>query len=373
MSSKSSGRSSAALDHHASLLPASAHRASSHNRVRAGLKNGTAILSSGPLIANDLGAPTMGQVRLGALPDPQLVAMRTGPARMTRSSPGTQLFNLLKRLRIPRSASRRDDPLPTSGYPATGKWAVQMGEHPVVGGLGGHTFLNVVNPKGDVVFQVHGYQVERDTGQIDRGGFGKPLQLMPFAYLGNQINIRGTVLHPPLTITNQRRVPEMLDRVLRAADRIYERNVEYYPVTLRYEAQNSNSVTNTLGKIMAQYAPGLSNDNAITYYNTPGDDRDLVSGRLLVPNGTRDLVPTDRVDGPRMTHRQFDRWRRQYGRLSRLAEVRHRYPPGVDPYNPDTFDPAKRPPRHNRSADNNGDTRMVMGPPTPPSLGPRRA
>ena len=282
------------------------------------------------------------------------------PPSISRSAPGSQLFRMLRGLRIPKSPRQQALALPTSGYPATNRWSVQLGEHPVAGGLGGHSFLNVVNPQGEVVFQLHGYQVDRTTGRIDHGAHGKPLQLMPFAYLGNQITTSGTVLHPPIPLTNQRNMPAMLDELMRAADRMYERNFEYFPVRLGGEAQNSNSVTNTFARIMARYAPGISNDNSITYYNTPGEDRDLVTGRRLLPREPREIIPVNRIQGPRFTHRGFDQWRSQFGRLRRVAEVRHRYPPGVDPYNPGTFDPRTRP--------RPDDTRMVSAPMNVPNF-----
>ena len=302
---------------------------SKHPTRRTILKNGAAaILASGPL-AGIAAAHTTNEPG--------------HPPLLSSSAPGSQLFRILRRLRIPKSPRQQALDLPTSGYPATNRWSVQLGEHPVAGGLGGHSFLNVVNPQGEVVFQLHGYQVDRNTGRIDHGAFGRPLQLMPFAYLGNQITTAGTVLHPPIPLTNQRNMPAMLDELMRAADRMYERNFEYFPVRLGGEAQNSNSVTGTFARIMARYAPGITNDNAVTYYNTPGDDRDLVSGRRLLPPEPRAIIPADRIQEPRFTHRGFDRWRSQFGRLQRVAEVRHRYPPGVDPYNPATFDPRTRP------------------------------
>lgn len=321
------------------------------------LRNGSSPLPSGPLISNSLQLP-------GLTP----AAFHAPMARLSRSAPGQQLFQILNRLRIPKSPRQKAEPFPTSGYPATGKWSVQLGERSVAGGLGGHSFLNLVNPQGEVVFQIHGYQVDRKTGEIDRGGFNKPLQLMPFAYLGNSVTENGTVLHPPIAITDQRKVPEMLDRVMRASDRIYERNVEYYAVTLRGEAQNSNSVTNTLGRIMAEYAPGLSNDNSITYFNTPGDDRDLLSGPLLMPRQPREIIPKDQITEPRLTHREFGNWRANFGRLRRVAEFRHRYPPGVDPNRPETYDA----PRRGGRPGNLSDSRMAQIPErdVPPSSGP---
>ena len=314
---------------------------------RSVLKGGAAILVSGPLAGIAAAHTTNEPDHLPSI---------------ARSAPGSQLFRIIRRLRIPKSPRQQALDLPTSGYPATNRWSVQLGEHPVAGGLGGHSFLNVVNPQGEVVFQMHGYQVDRETGELDRGAFGKPLQLMPFAYLGNQITNSGTMLHPPIPLTNQRNMPAMLDDLMRAADRIYERNFEYFPVRLGGEAQNSNSVTNTFARIMARYAPGISNDNSLTYYNTPGDDRDLITGRRLLPPQQRDIIPAERVEGPRFTHRGFNRWREQYGRLRRVAEVRHRYPPGVDPYDPSTFDPANRPRPQQH------DSRMFAGPINPPTF-----
>ncbi|MEM6902498.1 MAG: hypothetical protein AAF556_04590, partial [Pseudomonadota bacterium] len=243
--------------------------------------------------------------------------------------------------------------LPNSGYPANGEWSVQLGETGIVGELGGHQFINLVDPEGKVRLQIHGFQVDRADGSLQLNEFGRDAQLKAFAFTGDKYGAADRVLHPPvpLGLGSDPNLPpqQLIQELAQTADTINSRNIDYYPIAIpgtdppRFfaESQNSNSVINTMGDVIRKYAPDFRNDNEITYFHTPGDDRNL-TGPLLERDPDNRLAPAPIGEIPPFSMENGRQWAEYVSGVGKSgpmgAPKDPDYPPGISPLQPATYD-----------------------------------
>lgn len=173
--------------------------------------------------------------------------------------------------KVRRSASN-------SGYAGTGSWAVQLGEAAIdTGDI--RLFINVVDPFGGVVLQLHGMPTDRTFGDVLPRGTDIECQLRVYAFLGDFFGDVERVLHPPMPVGSHQQLQVLVSELAVVADVISDANIDYCPadiIAAGDDAQNGNSVISTLAAVIARHVPDFDPAATVGWQVLPGVSRNLM-------------------------------------------------------------------------------------------------
>ena len=168
------------------------------------------------------------------------------------------------------------------GYPATGHWAVQLGEADLPG-EDVRLFINIVDPFGTVVLQLHGFATDRNFGDMLVHGGDWEHQLRVYAFTGDFFGDVKRVLHAPMPVGDHGCMQALMAELAETADWINDANIDYMPVRAVPHAatdddlhgQTENSVIRTLATVIASYVRDFPINALVSWQQPAGAARDL--------------------------------------------------------------------------------------------------
>jgi hypothetical protein len=167
-------------------------------------------------------------------------------------------------------------------YPGTGYWAVQLGEADMAG-EDTRLFINIVDPFGAIILQLHGFATDRNFGDMLVHGADWEHQLRVYAFMGDFFGDVKRVLHAPQPVGDLDRMQALLGALAQTADTINDMNVDFMPVqsvphaALNHDphGQTENSVIRTLATVIAAYVRDFPIDALVGWRQPTGVRRDL--------------------------------------------------------------------------------------------------
>lgn len=183
-----------------------------------------------------------------------------------------------------------------SGYPATGAWAVQLGEADIPNEPT-RLFLNMVDPMGAIVLQLQGIATDRNFGDMVIHGGDWDHQLRVYAFAGDFFGDVPRFLHRPFVIGDVIDMQVLLGALAEAADVITRKNIDFMPTTLESacetvaDAQNENSVIRSLLSVVIAQYPDFPINETVGWCKPAGFERDLGTA-VAQPFGSADEQPS---------------------------------------------------------------------------------
>ncbi|MEO0392068.1 MAG: hypothetical protein AAF213_02345 [Pseudomonadota bacterium] len=203
-----------------------------------------------------------------------------------------------------------------SGYPALGQWGLQLGEA-MVADEAPRLFLNIVDPLGAIVLQLHGIATDRNFGDMCIHGGDWDHQLQVYAFAGDFFGDVPRFLHRPFAVGDHVDAQVLLGSLADLADHIADANVDFMPTTLDSacdtvaDAQNENSVIRSLLSVVSAQYPDFPIHDMVGWHEPAGFMRDL--GQAVArPFGGMDeqaalpSAPKGRV--PSFSAKNLDAW-----------------------------------------------------------------